>query len=74
VGAPGRLQRIANQTKANTIVDREALDDDLLFFKREGGGWPRLNRLFGGALEGCCSGSSGRCGRREVALCPRKLA
>jgi type I restriction enzyme R subunit len=32
------LQRIANQTKAITIVDREALDDDLLFFKREGGG------------------------------------
>ena len=35
------LQRIANQTKAITIVDREALDDDALFFKREGGGWPR---------------------------------
>jgi type I restriction enzyme R subunit len=46
------LQRIANQTKAITIVDREALDDDLLFFKREGGGWPRLNRLFGGELDG----------------------
>ena len=46
------LQRIANQTKALTIVDREALDDDALYFKREGGGWPRLNRLFGGELEG----------------------
>jgi type I restriction enzyme R subunit len=46
------LLRIANQTKAITIVDREALDDDLLFFKREGGGWPRLNRLFGGELDG----------------------
>jgi type I restriction enzyme R subunit len=46
------LQRIANQTKAITIVDREALDDDLLFFKREGGGWPRLNRMFGGELDG----------------------
>ena len=46
------LQRIANQTKAITIVDREALDDDLLFFKREGGGWPRLNRVFGGELDG----------------------
>ena len=45
------LQRIANQTKALTIVDREALDDDALFFKREGGGWPRLNRLFGGELD-----------------------
>jgi hypothetical protein len=46
------LQRIANQTKAITIVDREALDDDLLFFKRESGGWPRLNHMFGGELDG----------------------
>ena len=46
------LQRIANQTKAITIVVREALDDDLLFFKREGGGWPRLKRVFGGELDG----------------------
>lgn len=46
------LVRIANQTKALAIVDREALDDDALFFKREGGGWLRLNRLFGGELEG----------------------
>ena len=46
------LQRIANQTKAITIVDREALDDDALLFRREGGGWPRLNRMFGGDLDG----------------------
>ena len=46
------LQRIANQTKAITIVDREALDDDALLFRREGGGWPRLNRVFGGELDG----------------------
>jgi len=45
------LQRIANQTKAITIVDREALDDDALLFRREGGGWQRLNKLFGGELE-----------------------
>ena len=45
------LQRIANQTKAITIVDREALDDDALLFRREGGGWPRLNKLFGGELD-----------------------
>ncbi|MFZ4566483.1 MAG: type I restriction-modification system endonuclease [Prochlorococcaceae cyanobacterium] len=45
------LQRIANQTKAITIVDREALDDDALLFRREGGGWLRLNKLFGGELE-----------------------
>jgi len=51
--APQRqwLQCIANQTKAITIVDREALDDDALLFRREGGGWPRLNKLFGGELE-----------------------
>jgi type I restriction enzyme R subunit len=46
------LQRIANQTKAITIVDREALDDDALIFRREGGGWPRLNKVFGGELDG----------------------
>jgi type I restriction enzyme R subunit len=46
------LQRIANQTKAITIVDREALDDDALFFKREGGSWLRLNKLFAGELDG----------------------
>jgi type I restriction enzyme R subunit len=46
------LQRIANQTKAITIVDREALDDDLLFFKREGGGCPRLKRVSNGELDG----------------------
>lgn len=44
------LQRIANQTKAITIVDREALDDDALLFRSEGGGWPRLIKLFGGEL------------------------
>ena len=38
------LQRIANQTKAITIVDREALDDDALLFRREGGGWPQIRR------------------------------
>ena len=46
------MQRIANQTKAIPIVDLEALDDDLLFSKREVGGWPRLNRVFGGELDG----------------------
>ncbi|MFM7087735.1 MAG: type I restriction-modification system endonuclease [Cyanobium sp.] len=46
------LQRIANQTKAITIVDREALDDDALIFRREGGGWQRLDRMFAGDLDG----------------------
>ena len=51
--APQRqwLQRIANQTKAITIVDREALDDDALLFRREGGGWQRLNKVFAGELD-----------------------
>jgi type I restriction enzyme R subunit len=46
------LQRIANQTKAITIVDREALDDDALLFRREGGGCPRLKRVSSGELDG----------------------
>jgi type I restriction enzyme R subunit len=46
------LQRIAHQTKAITIVDREAVEDNTLLFHREGGGWLRLNRLFGGELDG----------------------
>jgi len=44
------LQRIAAQTKANLIVDRAALDDPDLVFRREGGGFARLDRLFGGDL------------------------
>jgi hypothetical protein len=41
-------QRIANQTKAITIVDREALDDDALIFRREGGGMtPRTRSRLG---------------------------
>jgi type I restriction enzyme, R subunit len=44
------LRRIAAQTKANTVVDREALDDPDLIFRREGGGFNRLNRLFDGRL------------------------
>lgn len=50
--APQRqwLQKIAAQTKANLIVDRAALDDPDLVFKREGGGFVRLDRIFGGEL------------------------
>jgi len=44
------LQKIAAQTKANTIVDRAALDDPDLIFRREGGGFARLDRLFDGEL------------------------
>ncbi|MBE0681293.1 MAG: type I restriction-modification system endonuclease [Anaerolineales bacterium] len=44
------LQRIAAQTKANVIVDREALDDPDLIFSREGGGFSRLDKMFDGQL------------------------
>ena len=45
------LHTIAAQTKANQIVDRAALDDPDLVFKREGGGFARLDRLFAGELQ-----------------------
>jgi type I restriction enzyme, R subunit len=45
------LQRIAAQTKANSLVDRAALDDPDLVFRREGGGFSRLDKLFGGGFE-----------------------
>jgi type I restriction enzyme R subunit len=44
------LKRIAAQTKANTLVDRDALDDPDLLFKTQGGGFQRLDRIFGGRL------------------------
>lgn len=45
------LQKIAAQTKANLVVDRAAFDDPDLVFKREGGGFSRLDRIFGGELQ-----------------------
>lgn len=45
------LKRIADQTKANLLVDREAMDDPDLLFKREGGGFSRLDKLFNGELQ-----------------------
>jgi type I restriction enzyme R subunit len=45
------LQTIAAQTKANLLVDRAAFDDPDLVFKREGGGFARLDRIFGGELQ-----------------------
>ncbi|UVT18554.1 MAG: type I restriction-modification system endonuclease [Nitrospira sp.] len=45
------LQKIAAQTKANVVVDRNALDDPDLIFKREGGGFARINRIFDGELQ-----------------------
>jgi type I restriction enzyme R subunit len=51
--APQRdwLKKLAEQTKANLVVDREALDEPDLIFKREGGGFARLNKLFDGTLQ-----------------------
>ena len=51
--APQRdwLKRIAAQTTANLLVDREALDDPDLVFKRDGGGFTRLDRIFNGQLQ-----------------------
>lgn len=45
------LKRIAAQTKANLLVDRAALDDPDLIFKREGGGFTRLDKIFNGQLQ-----------------------
>ncbi len=45
------LQKIASQTKANQIVDRAALDDPDQVFRREGGGFARLDRIFEGKLQ-----------------------
>jgi hypothetical protein len=42
-GWPGRIEGLG---------DAKRPDDDLLFFKRVGGGWPRLNQMFGGELDG----------------------
>lgn len=45
------LKRIAAQTKANLLVDREAIDDPDLIFKNEGGGFNRLDKIFNGELQ-----------------------
>jgi type I restriction enzyme, R subunit len=45
------LRIIASQTKVNLLVDREALSDDNLIFRTQGGGFDRLNRIFDGQLE-----------------------
>ena len=44
------LKKLAAQTKANLLVDLSAIDDPALLFKREGGGFQRLNKLFDGQL------------------------
>lgn len=51
--APQRdwLKRLAAQTLANGLVDREALDDPNLLWRRDGGGFARLNRVFDGEFD-----------------------
>ncbi len=51
--APQRdwLKRIAAQTKANMLVDRDAIDDPDLVFTREGGGFNRIDKIFNGELQ-----------------------
>jgi type I restriction enzyme R subunit len=51
--APQRdwLKKLGEQTKVNLVVDREALDEPDLIFKREGGGFTRLDKLFDGNLQ-----------------------
>jgi len=45
------LKKIAAQTKANLLVDHAAIDDPDLIFKREGGGFARLDKMFNGELQ-----------------------
>lgn len=45
------LKKIAAQTKANLLVDHAAPDDPDLIFKREGGGFTRLDKMFNGELQ-----------------------
>lgn len=45
------LTRIAAQTKANTVVDLEMIDNPDVIFRVEGGGYRRLNTLFDGTLD-----------------------
>ena len=44
------LKALAKQTKATGLVDKDALDDPDLMFKREYGGTQRLQKLFDGEL------------------------
>lgn len=45
------LQTIANQTKVNVVVDKDAIDDPNQLFKQRAGGFERLNKQFSGQLQ-----------------------
>jgi type I restriction enzyme R subunit len=51
------LQRIANQIKADTVVDRDALDHGIF---QSNGGFPRLNKLFDGQVQELLADFHGR--------------
>ena len=61
------LQRIANQTKAIPIVDREALDATCCSSSGKGAAGRGLSGCSAASWMGCCCSSSGRYGRREAA-------
>lgn len=44
------LKKLAAQTKSNLIVDMDVIEDPVQIFKRDGGGYKRLNKIFGGEL------------------------
>lgn len=45
------LKKLAAQTKANRLVDRAFIDDPDMIFKRDGGGFTRLNKIFDDKLD-----------------------
>lgn len=45
------LEKIAAQTKANVVVDKEVMDSPDQMFKREAGGFNAINKKFDGELE-----------------------
>jgi type I restriction enzyme R subunit len=52
------LERIGKQLKAETIVDREALDGGE--FKQQAGGFKGINKIFNGELEGILTEINGK--------------
>ncbi|MGE0600872.1 MAG: type I restriction-modification system endonuclease, partial [Dehalococcoidia bacterium] len=45
------LKKIAAQTKANTLVDKDAISDPSLLVWHQGGGFDRIDRVFEGQLQ-----------------------
>jgi hypothetical protein len=51
LGRPSRFRFLSGE-EPDALISLSCSSCRRLFFKREGGGWPRLNRLFGGELDG----------------------